>query len=279
MKTIIIVSLLFFSLFSFAQKGLCIEEDSIYSDLKRRRHSDSIWKTAELNKLKTRCFNEPHNDSVIYLIGQTYYTDFTLPYRENQFSRYRFTYRPQKNIYDSIAFILKEKHFKKSFFINSADSALYYFSKLEKSNSNIKKTLFFVIKQLECFVNSDSSYVDLSSLVTPTDYIPYWYLANLNKNWKCDKSKNYFDLIFTSVLITPDERSSLAYMNERSLYHMELPNNSEIFRLTYEASFHNDICIRVEKKDDKQVSLQISYICTSLLIWLYFTILKMLSLP
>jgi hypothetical protein len=161
--------------------------------------------------------------------------------------------QPKRNIYDSISFLLKEKHFKKSFFQNSADSALYYFKKIKNIDSYREKSLFFAIKQLECFVNSDSSNVDFSEMISPDDYIPYWYLANLNKEWKCDKSKNYLDLIITSLIITPDEKSSLSYLNEPSLYHMELPKNSEIFRLSYQTSFHDDICIRVERVNDKVI--------------------------
>ena len=64
---------------------------------------------------------------------------------------------------------------------------------------------------------------------------------------------DYWDLISTSLIITSDEQSSLSYMNEPSLYQMKLPKNSEIFRLTYETSFDDDFCIRVEKNDNKVV--------------------------
>lgn len=253
MKIIHTVILLLISLISISQENICIEDSCIYADLLARRHSDSLYKVTELQELKTTLNNEPQNDKIIYFIGSIYYEDFILPYQKNQPSTGRFVDQPKRNMYDSISFILKEKHFKRSFFDNAADSALHYLKKVKDIDSKVKNSFFFVIKQLECFVNKDSSNVDLSSMVSPKDYIPFWYLANLSDDWRCDKSKNYLEMIFVSSLITPDEKSSLSCFGEPSLYQMEVPKNSEIFRLTYEPSFHDDICIRVEKNDDKVI--------------------------
>ncbi len=252
MKIIIVIFLSFLAFLGFSQDNINFLEDSIYSELKTKRYTDSLSEVSALRKLKTMYLNEPHNDSIIFRIGEIYYVDFIRPYQKSQVQKLRYN-QPKTNIVDSISLVLKEKYFKKSFFIKSADSALYYFKKIKNIDSNTTKELFFAINQLECFVNSDSSNVDLNGLVSPTDYIPYWYLANLDKNWKCDKSKNYLHLIFNSLLITPNTESSLAKMNEPSLYQMRLPNNSEIFRLTYMPSFDDDICIRLEKNNDKVI--------------------------
>ena len=173
MKIISTFLLLFTCLFSFSQENFCIKDSCIYHDLQARRFSDSLSIVAKLNKLKTTYSNEQHNDTVIYFIGRIYYEDFILPYKKNQPSPTLYICQPKRKIYDSISFVLKEKYFKKSFFENSADSALFYLKKINSIDPDRKKALFFALKQLECFVNSDSSYVDLSSLVSPTDYIPY----------------------------------------------------------------------------------------------------------
>jgi hypothetical protein len=253
MKIINTFLLLFISLICFSQENICIEDSCIYAGLQARRHSDSLYQVAKLVELKTTHFDEPHNDKVNYSIGRTYYEDFLLPYKKTQPSMARFIYQPKRTIYDSILVVLKEKYFKRSFFENSADSALYYFKKIKNIDLYSEKSVFFAINQLECFVDKDSSIVDLGRMVSPKDYIPFWYLANLSEDWKYDKSKDYLDLIYTSLIITPNVQSSLSYMNEPSLYQMVVPKNSEIFRLTFEPSFHDDICIRVEKNDDKVI--------------------------
>lgn len=249
MKIIITISFVLFSVLSFSQETICINKDSIYNDLKERRHSDSLWITKELVKLKASYSKEPHNDSLIYDIGKFYYRDFLMPYKRP--SRFWYIYQTERNIYDSISFVMKEKYFKKSFFENSADSALCYFKKIEKTFSEQGKVSFFAIKQLECYVNSDSSFVDLSIYVSPSDYIPYWYLANLDENWRCDFSKDYLDILVTSLIVTPDKESSLTYLDEKPLFLKNIPIHTEIFRMTYSPSFHDDICIRVECVNEK----------------------------
>lgn len=118
-------------------------------------------------------------------------------------------------------------------------------------DAKTKRALFFTINQLECYVNSDSSSVDLNSLISVDDYIPYWYLANLSNNWKCDSSKNYLYRIYMSMLMAPDTTSSLYKMNEEPIFQLETSETTDIVRFTFERSFDENIIIRVEKLGSK----------------------------
>ncbi len=254
-KSLLAIILLFISFNSYSQYHITTDKDSIYVEFKNRRYRDSVQAVKELTALKAAYYSNPNNQDAIYQVGVQYYRDFVKPNKEEPYKIYLLydNTHMDKRIHDSIAFQLNEKHFKGSFFEHSADSALYYFLKIDSDSFDAKKekAIFFAISQLECYVNLDSSAVDLSNRVTTDEYIPYWYLANLDDNWKCDYSKNYLHRIYNSMIYVPDTMSNLYRMNEEPLYLSDVSKNSEILRFTFNQSFHEDIIIRVEKHGDK----------------------------
>ncbi len=250
-KSLLTITLIFISFKSYSQYHAATEIDSsIYVELENRDDWAFDRAIEELAALKAAYFIIPNNQDAIYQLGVQYYRDFIKPYKK-EYKGYLNYNNKDMRIHDSIAYYLNEKYFKNSFYKNPADSALYYFLKIDSMDEETEKGLFFAINQLKCYVDSDSTPVDLHSRVSSDEYIPYWYFADLGDNWKCDYSKNYIHRIYNSILHVPDSTSSLFRMNEEPLYLLEVPKNSEILRFTFDRSFDEDIITRVEKHGDK----------------------------
>jgi len=251
-KSLYAIVFLFISFNSYSQYYITTDRDSIYVELKHRDDRASIQAVKELAALKDAYYSVPNNQEAIYQVGVQYYRDFVKPYKKE--SKRCLLYdntHMDRRIHDSIAYQLNEKYFNDSFYKNSADSALYYFLMIDSLDKETENALFFAVNQLKCFVNSDSSAVDLSNRVSVDEYIPYWYLANMDDNWKCDYSKNYIYRIYKSMIYVPDTMSSLYKMDEEPLYLSAVSKNSETLRFTFNRSFDEDIIIRVEKHGEK----------------------------
>jgi hypothetical protein len=146
------------------------------------------------------------------------------------------------------SYTIYEKKRKKSFFIHPEDSALFYFHRLANINKQYRDIVFFPIKQIESY-KKDKTDCTIDSLMglDRNCYFPLWYFVNLPKNWENIFTKDYL----YSLEYSRDEIDFLEKffksMNEPCLYNMRISENKEIYRFTYIRSFHNPICIRIEK--------------------------------
>ena len=185
------------------------------------------------------------NDSdtlVIFKLAETYYKDFIYPLEKEK--DWGFDFELSDDYVDS-TFIKKEKIIKQSTFEHSADSALKFFYKLWAfSTTEIKENIYFSIRQLECYLKCrDESPIKEDIMLNSYCYFPPWYFANLSENWECDSTVDYlFDIKFSK-----DKGGWLIYLKEPCLYNRSMEENAVVFRFTWVRTFHNPICIRLEK--------------------------------
>ncbi|MBK5722812.1 hypothetical protein JGH11_18225 [Dysgonomonas sp. Marseille-P4677] len=171
-----------------------------------------------------------------YMLAELYYNDFLRPY-----------FKPSWGIgikEDRNNNLSSLRPARKRVFIKAEDKALFYLNNLKRINSQLEKIVFFPIQQIEKYKNRQ--WVVKSPQTIDNDcYFPIWYFINLEEGWESDLSRDYlFDLE-----MSPSKGLSyfLQNIDEPCLYNNKNISNSEVFRFTWLRTFHNPICLRLER--------------------------------
>lgn len=141
----------------------------------------------------------------------------------------------------------KRKHEQKPFQKDNAEKALTYFEKLWSISPDSRKTIYFPIKQLECFLKIDlaNKYVLPENLES---FFPIGHFTTKIKNWECDFTINYLFEIELENLSSEFIKEQLTALKEPNLFRGKVSDDTQIYRFTALPSFDHPVCITVEKK-------------------------------
>lgn len=205
----------------------------------------------EYYKLKFKYLNsalllDRSNKSTIFLLAESYYKDFIIPRDKS---------RDDVFTYDGVvdtAFINSTREIKKSTYSHSADSALKYFYKLWDIDTGRRDIIYFPIRQLEHYLNKKGTSPISENIMQNNEYcyFPPWYFANINKNWECNDSIDYLFILDLSQHDSYGISKHLSALKETCLYNQTVDKDFESYRFTWLRSFHNPICIRIEKTNN-----------------------------
>lgn len=229
-------------------KPLLIRSQLLFYEHDYRKKSEyTKWQIKYLNKaLKLN----PVSKESLYYLSEAYYKDFIYPYEKNEIAQ-QLLFGPGEEVDSTLLNIDAET--KISAFEHSADSALHYFYKLWRIDSNRRDIIYFPIKQLECFLDKNvKSPVDNGIEEISNDcYFPSWYFANLPKDWECNYTNDYLFKVELSKWNANGMRLQLTNLEEPCLYKTEVQQDKEIYRFTWLRSFDNPISIRIQKSNKK----------------------------
>jgi len=227
-----------------AEPRLLRAELLYYEHDQRNKSEYTNWKLAHLNDGLNV---DPRNPNVLYQLSKVYYDDFIYPLEKQDFSFFFGGDEPDSTLLKSL------KKERISVFENSADSSYKYFQRLWEIEKDDKDVYYFPIKQLECFLKKESSFInrEAAEQFNQNCYFPSWYFANLSDDWQCDFSTNYLFEVELSKWGANGMKLQLSDLQEPCLYNSQVSSNNEIYRFTWLRSFHNSIAIRVEKSENK----------------------------
>ena len=189
------------------------------------------------------------NLNTLFALSETYYKDFIFPLEKEKDWGLDIVF--EDDWLDSLI-VAKEKPIKKSTFEHSADSSLYYFYKLWDLQYDIRESIYFPIRQLECFLkqmeNSPIPKEIESNFIQC--YFPSSYFVNLTENWECDFTTDYLFEIESSKRTAEWLDIQLSDLREDCLYNNDIRPNTTIYRFTWLRSFDHPIAIRIERIED-----------------------------
>lgn len=186
----------------------------------------------------------PADKPTVFMLAEEFYRDFIYPLEKQKYL-YSDLYLLDSTLFKPI------KELKKSTFEHSADSALKYL--LEAWDLSIKKRdiIYYPIRQLECYLKIEDSKI---SAHTEKDFLtcffPSAFFANLNQLWQCDSTVDYLFEIESAKRTAEGLTSQLSNLHESCLYSSEVNSSTVIYRFTWLRTFHNPVCIRIEKSDE-----------------------------
>lgn len=186
-----------------------------------------------------------HSDKTALLsIATIYYKDFIYPLEREE----------ESIIFDDSLF-QNDVSEKKSVFEHSADSALVYLYKLWDLNTNLRETIYYPIRQLECYLNKcESSPIPKEAEQTFEQcFFPATRFINLKENWPCDMTIDYLFNMSSAIHQAEWVKTQLFDLQEKCIYNSELPANGIVYRFTWLRSFEHPVCIRIEKIEDRAV--------------------------
>ena len=192
---------------------------------------------------------DPSNISANYLLAETYYKDFILPYEKLKYDSFSESEFVNDSIFSKkIDSIRKIK--PKSSFPNAAELALQSFKDLWDISNSHRNIIYYPMKQLACFLN-----IELPNKFVLEKKVDQFYptnqFMNLSTDWECDLTIDY---LFEAECSKRDGdwlTEQLKSLNEPDLYNTNYKPNSTIYRFTWLRSFHDPISIRIEKINDK----------------------------
>lgn len=221
--------------------------------------SDSIFFVKKEKYLKKALIIDHQNIQATYDLSELYYRDFLKPFEKKPDFGFSISENTKSMKIDTTSpppppLPVKKSGYtnkKKSQYNYAADSALFYFKKLNVINPQIRDVIYFPIKQLERYKNS-SAYARLDSMLNISDncYIPIWYFANLSADWSNDFSIDLLYEIESSKSKIEGLKAQLVDLEEPCLYNMRISNNRVIYRFIWLRSFDPPISIRIEKEGD-----------------------------
>lgn len=210
--------------------------------------NDSLYFTKKLEYLNKALEVDNNSRDVVYPLASLFYRDFIRPYFYNSIRETEVVNFEHK---DSTYITIDTVGKRKSVIIHPEDSALLYFHKLEDLSERYRDFLFFPAKQIETFKKvSTGKKLDSLMGISENCYFPSWYFVNLPDKWEYNLSADYLSQIESSYDYVEYIKSSLEIMNEPCLYQMAIKDSAEIYRFTWFRSFHNPVCIRLEKRGD-----------------------------
>lgn len=171
-----------------------------------------------------------------YVLAKLYYEDFLKPYFKPSWG-IGIKKNAEENLFQS-------SPVQKRVFIKPEDKALFYLNNLKRINPKLEKIVFFPIQQIEKYKNRN--WISKSPQEIDNDcYFPIWYFINLDDKWENDLSRDYL----FELEMSPSKGLSyfLQKVDEPCLYNQHNSEASEIFRFTWLRTFHNPICLRLEK--------------------------------
>lgn len=213
----------------------------------RKAENITFIKGINHEKEKAACLKQGYladslDIEINYMLAELYYNDFLKPY-----------FKPSWGI--GIKEDAEENRFlshpvQKRVFIKAEDRALFYFKNLIRINPNFEKVVFFPIQQIEKYKNKN--WIARSPQEIDNDcYFPIWYFINLEDKWEDDLSRDYL----FELEMSPSKGLSyfLQKVDEPCLYNQHNGESSEIFRFTWLRTFHNPICLRLEKTNESHM--------------------------
>jgi len=227
-----------------------IRTDFFYFEVDDRNRNEYI--KGKEKYLKCALSIDPRNKTVLYKLAENYYKDFIYPFKKER-DYYDFIHIEEEEITLIEEPKIIRKRIKRSVLEHPADSALKYFYQLWENDSQNRETIYFPIRQLECYIGvRDQSPINIEKQdLKGNCYFPVWYFANLKEDWECNKTTDYLWDIHSSKHYSDRYAKQLLDLKEPCLYTENVGNDRVILRFTWLRSFHHPISIRMEKKESE----------------------------
>lgn len=197
---------------------------------------------------------EPNNIEATYNLAEEYYTSFIFPTELDKYVNHNDTNEMKMLLGDELFAEIeaenkemqKHKEDQKLFQKAYAEKALFYFEKLWHINPDLRKTIYFPIKQLECFLQIDLA--DNYKLPKDKDsFFSVGHFTNKIQAWECDFTINYLFEIESSNSTSKYITEQLSDLKESNLSMKKVSDETQIYRFTALPSFSNPVCITIEK--------------------------------
>lgn len=190
------------------------------------------------------------NKEALKRLADLYYRDFIYPLEVEKPDNFVTTVTGLLTKEDSLLFFppeINDTVKKQSRYENSAQNALFYYDKLWEYYIESQNTIYFPLKQLECYLDISSNKY---SYPESNDFFPAGHFANLDRGWECNFTNSYlYDIESAQEFGNDWITEQLKGLNEPALFNEITDDNKEIFRFTWLRSFNNPIAVRLEKTE------------------------------